>query len=102
MVDKMHDLISETVKIPVIGIDKTNQGIKLLIIDIDHLARIGLFFKQVYDIFHCCVMLRKESDGYFLDLANESIPPIPITKTYTDAILSLFTDESPLLEPMED
>lgn len=47
-------------------------------------------------------MLRKESEGYVLDLANESIQPIPITKTYTDTILSLFTDESPLLEPMED
>jgi hypothetical protein len=47
-------------------------------------------------------MLRKESEGYILDLANESIPPIPITKTYTDTILSLFTDESPLLEPMEE
>lgn len=47
-------------------------------------------------------MLRKESDGYVLDLANETIPPLPITKTYTDTILSYFTDESPLLEPMED
>jgi hypothetical protein len=47
-------------------------------------------------------MLRKESDGYVLDLANEVIPPLPITKTYTDAILSYFTDESPLLEPMEE
>ena len=45
-------------------------------------------------------MLRKESDGYVLDLANEAIPPIPITKTYTDSVLSYFTDESPLLEPM--
>jgi len=47
-------------------------------------------------------MLRKESEGYFLDLANESIPPIPVTKTYTDSILSYFTDESPLLEPMDE
>ena len=47
-------------------------------------------------------MLRKESDGYVLDLANETIPPLPITKTYTDAILSYFTDESPLLEPMDE
>lgn len=46
--------------------------------------------------------LRKESDGYVLDLANEAIPPLPITKTYTDAILSYFTDESPLLEPMDE
>ena len=44
--------------------------------------------------------LRKESDGYVLDLANEAIPPLPITKTYTDAILSYFTDESPLLDPI--
>ena len=46
--------------------------------------------------------LRKESDGYVLDLANEVIPPLPITKTYTDSILSYFTDESPLLEPLEE
>ena len=46
--------------------------------------------------------LRKESDGYVLDLANELIPPLPITKTYTDSILSYFTDESPLLEPIEE
>ena len=45
-------------------------------------------------------MLRKESDGYVLDLANESIPPLPITKTYTDSVLSYFTDESPLLDPI--
>ncbi len=47
-------------------------------------------------------MLRKESDGYVLDLENEAIPPISVTKTYTDAVLSHFTDQSPLLEPMED
>ena len=47
-------------------------------------------------------MLRKESDGYVLDLDNESIPTIPVTKTYTDTILSYFTDESPLLEPIDE
>lgn len=47
-------------------------------------------------------MLRKESDGYFLDLANEAIQPLPVTKTYTDAVLSYFTEQSPLLEPMDD
>ena len=47
-------------------------------------------------------MLRKESDGYFLDLDNESIQPISVTKTYTDSILSHFTEQSPLLEPMEE
>ena len=46
--------------------------------------------------------LHKESEGYVLDLANETIPPIPVTKTYTDIILSYFTDESPLLEPIEE
>lgn len=46
-------------------------------------------------------MLRKESDGYVLDIDNESIPPIPVTKTYTDSVLSYFTEQSPLLEPME-
>ncbi len=47
-------------------------------------------------------MLRKESDGYVLDLDNEAITPITVTKTYTDSILSHFTEKSPLLEPMED
>ena len=46
--------------------------------------------------------LRKESEGYVLDLDNEAIPTIPVTKTYTDTILSYFTDESPLLEPIEE
>lgn len=47
-------------------------------------------------------MLRKESDGYVLDLANEEIQPISVTKTYTDTVLSHFTEQSPLLEPLED
>ncbi len=45
--------------------------------------------------------LRKESDGYVLDLENESIPPLPVTKTYTDIVLSYFTDNQPLLDPIE-
>ena len=47
-------------------------------------------------------MLRKESDGYILELNNTAIDPIPVTKTYTDAILSYFTESSPLLEPMNE
>lgn len=47
-------------------------------------------------------MLRKESEGYVLDLENESIPPITVTKTYTDQVLSYFTEQSPLLEPLEE
>ena len=47
-------------------------------------------------------MLRKESDGYILDLDREEIPPISVTKTYTDSVLSHFTEQSPLLEPIED
>jgi hypothetical protein len=47
-------------------------------------------------------MLRKESEGYVLDLDNESIPTIPVTKTYTDSILSYFTDESPLHEQIDE
>lgn len=46
--------------------------------------------------------LRKESEGYFLDLANESIPPLPVTKTYTDTVLSYFTEVQPLLDPIDD
>ena len=47
-------------------------------------------------------MLRKENEGYMLDLANENIPSLPVTKTYTDAVLSYFTEESPLLEPIDE
>lgn len=46
-------------------------------------------------------MLRKESEGYILDLCREEIPPISVTKTYTDIVLSHFTGESPLLEPID-
>ncbi|MBQ7812422.1 MAG: LytTR family transcriptional regulator [Bacteroidales bacterium] len=46
-------------------------------------------------------MLRKESEGYFLDLCREEIPPITVTKTYTDTVLGYFTGESPLLEPID-
>lgn len=46
--------------------------------------------------------LRKENEGYFLDLDNIAVPPIPVTKTYTDAVLSHFTESSPLMEPMRD
>ena len=47
------------------------------------------------------VTLRKESDGYVLDLDNEVIPPLPVTKTYTDAVLAYFTEQQPLMDPME-
>ena len=46
-------------------------------------------------------MLHKESEGYVLDLGMEEIPPISVTKTYTDIVLSHFTGESPLLEPID-
>ena len=46
-------------------------------------------------------VLRKESDAYVLDLDNEMIPPIPVTKTYTDIVLAHFTEQQPLLDPIE-
>ena len=46
-------------------------------------------------------MLRKENEGYILDLCNESIPPLPVTKTYVDLVLGYFTEQQPLLDPME-
>lgn len=46
-------------------------------------------------------VLRKESEGYVLELDNETIQPLPVTKTYTDIVLSHFTGESPLLEPLD-
>ena len=47
-------------------------------------------------------MLRKESEGYYLDLENETIPPLPVTKTYTDTVLSYFTEVQPLLDPIDE
>ena len=46
-------------------------------------------------------MLRKENDGFILDLCNEAIPPLPVTKTYIDPILAYFTEQQPLLDPIE-
>jgi len=46
-------------------------------------------------------MLRKESDGYFLDLCNEAIQSLPVTKTYTDTVLAYFTEQQPLLDPID-
>ena len=46
--------------------------------------------------------LRKESDGYVLDLANEAIPSLPVTKTYTDNVLSYFTEVQPLMDPIDE
>ena len=46
-------------------------------------------------------MLRKENDGYILDLCNESTPPLPVTKTYTDSVLGYFTEQQPLMDPIE-
>ena len=46
-------------------------------------------------------MLRKESDGYFLDLCNEDIQSLPVTKTYTDTVLAYFTEQQPLLDPID-
>ena len=51
---------------------------------------------------HKVATLRKESDGYVLDLDNEVIPPLPVTKTYTDTVLSYFTEVQPLLDPIEE
>ena len=51
---------------------------------------------------HKVATLRKESEGYVLDLANEAIPSLPVTKTYTDTVLSYFTEVQPLLDPIEE
>lgn len=46
-------------------------------------------------------VLRKESDAYVLELDNEAIPTLPVTKTYTDIVLAHFTDKQPLLDPID-
>lgn len=47
-------------------------------------------------------VLRKESDAYVLDLDKEMIPSLPVTKTYTDIVLAHFTEQQPLMDPIED
>lgn len=46
-------------------------------------------------------LLHKENDGYVLDLCNAEIPPLPVTKTYVDTVLGYFTEQQPLLDPIE-
>ncbi|MGN0187919.1 MAG: LytR/AlgR family response regulator transcription factor [Candidatus Cryptobacteroides sp.] len=37
-------------------------------------------------------VLKKEKDGYVMELDNESIPPIPVTKTYLKNVLKEFSE----------
>ena len=37
-------------------------------------------------------VMRKETEGYELVLDNDSIAPIPVTKTYTDSVLGYFKE----------
>jgi hypothetical protein len=46
-------------------------------------------------------VIRKESDAYVLELDNEAIPTLPITKTYTDIVQAHFTEKQPLLDPID-
>lgn len=39
-------------------------------------------------------ILSKEKDGYVLELDNDTIPPIQITKTYEDSVLARFNNSS--------
>ena len=36
-----------------------------------------------------------------MELDNEAIPTLPITKTYTDIVLAHFTEKQPLLDPID-
>ena len=46
-------------------------------------------------------LLHKENEGYVLDLCNAEIPSLPVTKTYLDTVLGYFTEQQPLLDPIE-
>ena len=37
---------------------------------------------------------------FFITFASSS-PPLPITKTYVDSVLAYFTEQEPLMDPME-
>jgi len=39
-------------------------------------------------------VLKKEKEGYVLELDEEGIPPIPITKTYSENVLSRFNEKT--------
>lgn len=43
-------------------------------------------------------VLRKESDGYFLDLDNDGIVPISVTRTYTENVLKHFPSGVAIVE----
>jgi len=38
-------------------------------------------------------VLRKEAEGYYLDMDSKAIPPIAVTKTYMDNVLKRFCDD---------
>lgn len=46
-------------------------------------------------------VLRRENDGYYLDLGKENIPSLPVSKTYEDDVVDYFTGTRPLLEPLD-
>ena len=46
--------------------------------------------------------LRKENNGYILELINKAIEPIPVTKSYNNAVIAYFTESSPLMEPIDE
>lgn len=45
--------------------------------------------------------MRKENGGYVLELDNQAIPPISVTKSYTEKVLSYFTEYGPLMDPID-
>ena len=49
--------------------------------------------KYIVNLSHAQV-LRKEKDGYFIDLDNARIDPIPVSKTYVENVLGYFSSDS--------
>lgn len=47
-------------------------------------------------------VLRKEKDGYELELENDKISPIPITKTYSENVLSRFSSSGSPVSGVSD
>lgn len=45
--------------------------------------------------------MRKECGGYVLELDNQAIPPILVTKSYTEKVLSYFTEYGPLMDSLD-
>ena len=46
--------------------------------------------------------MRREGNTYILELNNQAIPPISVTKSYTSEVSKYFAESDPLMEPRNE